>query len=395
MYYTRITHALHIIYNMSTRLPTITCIYDRYSKATARRKATVEIRITYNRRQKYISTGIYLYPRQWKNGTIVNTPDAAGLNNALDRMISSIRTILSDMTLEGNIDIYSIPQRLQQQTSEQSFIDFCRQRAEIRKYGKAPGSQKRYDKFIRFFTAWGRIRSFNDITEANIILYDRHLGSMGMKASSKWNNYHRFLNSFILDAIEEGLVVRNPYRKLNIEKEKYIHSLEKCLTLEEFHKIRDCIIPCPGVANARDVFVFQTYTCLSYTDIRSLEVRNIATVNDMPVYIGKRTKTGKPFTIPILKPAMDILERYSYRLPVVSNATYNYNLKRVAVYAGIDKPISSHWARHTGATLLLNEGVDMQIIARICGHSSIKITEEIYAKVIDETVVKALEGIEI
>ena len=380
---------------MSTRLPTITCIYDRYSKASARRKATVEIRISYQRKQKYISTGIYLYLRQWKNGTIVNTPDASGLNNAIGRMISDIRNILSDMALEGNIDIFAIPQRLQQKTSEQSFLDFCRQRAEIRKYGKTKGSQKRYDKFIRFFTAWGRIKSFNDITESNVILYDKYLDSKGMKASSKWNNYHRFLNSFILDAIEEGLVTRNPYKRLNIEKEKYIHSIEKCLTLEEFHKVRDCIIPCPGVSNARDVFVFQTYTCLSYTDVHSLEVRNIITMDNTPVYVGKRTKTGKPFTIPMLKPAMDILEKHNFSLPVVSNAKYNRNLKRVAVYAGIDKPISSHWARHTGATLLLNEGVDIQIIARICGHSSIRITEEVYAKVIDETVVKALEGIEI
>lgn len=380
---------------MSTRLPTITCIYDRYRKATARRTATVEIRITYNRRQKYISTGIYLLPRQWKNGTVVNTPDANGLNNAIGRMISDIRNILSEMALEGNIDIFSVPQRLERNAIEQSFIEFCRQRAEVRKYGKAEGSRKRYDRFMRFFYDWGRITAFADITESNIILYDKYLDSLGMKANSKWNNYHRFLNSFILDAMEEGLVTRNPYRKLNIEKEKYIYSIEKCLTLEEFHKVRDCTIPWPGVENARDVFVFQTYTCLSYTDLCSLKKENITMVNNTPVYTGKRTKTGKAFTIPLLKPAMAILEKYDYNLPVVSNATYNFNLKRVAMYAGITKPISSHWARHTGATLLINEGVDMHIIARICGHSSIKMTEEIYAKVVDETVVSALEGIEI
>lgn len=64
----------------------------------------------------------------------------------------------------------------------------------------------------------------------------------------------------------------------------------------------------------------------------------------------------------------------------------------VAQASGVDKPISSHWARHTGATMLLNEGIDMKIIARICGHSSTRITEQIYAKLLDETVVKAIKN---
>ena len=52
-------------------------------------------------------------------------------------------------------------------------------------------------------------------------------------------------------------------------------------------------------------------------------------------------------------------------------------------------------ARHTGATLLLNEGgVDMKVIAKICGHSSTKITEKVYAPVVDETIVDAVAGFE-
>lgn len=57
--------------------------------------------------------------------------------------------------------------------------------------------------------------------------------------------------------------------------------------------------------------------------------------------------------------------------------------------------VSSHWARHTGATLLLNEGVPMQIVSKICGHSSIKITEQVYAKLLDETVVDAISELDI
>ena len=67
----------------------------------------------------------------------------------------------------------------------------------------------------------------------------------------------------------------------------------------------------------------------------------------------------------------------------------------MAQAAGIDKPLTTHWARHTGATLLLNEGIPMQIVSKICGHSSTKITEQIYAKLLDETVVDAIKGLKL
>lgn len=85
--------------------------------------------------------------------------------------------------------------------------------------------------------------------------------------------------------------------------------------------------------------------------------------------------------------------KYNNKLPVISNVKYNQYLKVIAQAAGIDKPASTHYARHTGATLLLNEGIDMRIISKICGHSSTKITEQVYAKLLDETVVDAIKKI--
>ena len=78
----------------------------------------------------------------------------------------------------------------------------------------------------------------------------------------------------------------------------------------------------------------------------------------------------------------------------MSNQKYNDRLKILAMLAGIKKPVSSHWARHTGATLLLNSGVSIEIVAKILGHSSTKITREVYAKLLDETVADAMAGFE-
>ena len=82
-------------------------------------------------------------------------------------------------------------------------------------------------------------------------------------------------------------------------------------------------------------------------------------------------------------------------MPVISNVKYNEYLKVVAQAAGIDKPVSSHWARHTGATLLLNEGgMELKTVAKICGHSSFKITEQVYANMLDDTVVEKMAAYE-
>jgi integrase len=149
-------------------------------------------------------------------------------------------------------------------------------------------------------------------------------------------------------------------------------------------------MPTKSLERVRDVFIFQTYTCLSYTDLKKFDARLIQEIKGMKVYLGSRQKTDKPFTIPILSPAWDVIMKYEGKLPLISNPKYNEYLKVVAQSAGIDKPLSSHWARHTGATMLLNEGVDMRIVSKICGHSSTKITEQSYAKLLDETVIEAV-----
>ena len=380
---------------MNNTYPQISIVFDRRKVASSSTKAPIEIRICHNYKQKYISTGIMLYKNQWKKGKIINCSDIMQISETLTSIVSNIRSSILDMIRDGNIDISQIPERLENiRSSGITFIEFCIQRANIRKYGKEQDTCKRYSRFIRLFSTWGKIKNFTDITEENIILYDKYLRNRGMKDYSKWNNYHRFLNSFILDAIDAGYLKKNPYRWVNIEKGKDTYGIDKCLTPEEFTRIRKVELPTDSLRRVRDVFVFQTYTCMSYSDLKSFDSSKLEETDGMKVYIGNRTKTQKTFVIPILPAALSILYKYNNVLPIISNVKYNEYLKLVAQAAGIDKPISSHWARHTGATLLLNEGIDMKIVSKICGHSSTRITEQVYAKLLDETVVKALRELQ-
>ena len=377
---------------MNNKLPQIHLIYNRYRKASETQKAVVEIRVTYDYQQKYISTGIWLYPNQWNKGRIVNCDNIVQLSQTLDTLVSNVRQVLIEMLHEGTVDLKCIQERLNRKELEKmTFTDFCRQRAAVRKYGKEKDTQQRYDRFIRMFSKWGKIETFSDIRDDKIIAYDMHLSESGMTPYSRWNNYHRFLDSFIRDAISEGLVSRNPYNWVNISRDKKSAGLEKCLTPNEFRQLRNSDMPTKCLERIRDLFVFQTYTCLRYSDLARFNTDDITIIEDTPVYKFLQKKTRKDTTIPLLQPAMDILDKYNGHLPVISNVKYNEYLKVMAQSAGIDKPISSHWARHTGATILLNEGVDMKIVSKICGHSSTRITEQIYAKLLDETVIDAIK----
>ncbi|MBQ6228021.1 MAG: tyrosine-type recombinase/integrase [Prevotella sp.] len=366
-------------------------VFDRKKTASREKEGAIEIRLSQNRRALYYNTGIRLFPRHWHDGQVVGRPDAHQVQLLLDTIMQRVWQTMAAMMEEGNCSIDALLARLrQQEDGELSFLEFAMQRTDVRCYGKSRDSRERYERFIKFLFSWGRIERFADITDAVILEMDALLAARKMMVSSRWFNYHRILNSFILDAIDAGYMTRNPYRWLHIEKGKSGGGLGKYLTPEEFQRIEQLDIRIPHLARVRDLFVFQTYTCLSYTDLAAFDAGKIKHVNGYPVYTGKRGKTGKRFTFLVLRPAMAILERYGNRLPIISNVKYNEYLKVLALMGGIDKSISSHWARHTGATMLLNEGMDMEIVAKVLGHSSTRITRQVYAKLLDETVVDAM-----
>lgn len=371
----------------------IKLVFDRKKKAGRNVEGAVELRLNQERRTLYYATGIKLLPKHWHNGQVVNRLDAPELQQQLDILVKRARSTMCALMEDGCCTIDGLIAKLREQDQGgQSLLDFCEQRTRVRCYGKSTDSKKRYERFLRFLLTYGKITTFADITDDKIMEMDSHLIGMGMKPYSKWNNYHRFLNSFILDAIDAGLMSRNPYRWLRIDKEKSRGGIGKYLTLAELRRVEALKPSTPHLERVRDLFVFQTYTCLSYVDLASFDASKIHYLSGTPVYSGKRGKTGQTFTFIILPRAMAILKKYGNRLPIISNVKYNEYLKAVALMADIDKPLSSHWARHTGATILLNEGgMDMEVVAKVLGHSSTNITRQVYAKLLDETVMEAMK----
>jgi len=80
-----------------------------------------------------------------------------------------------------------------------------------------------------------------------------------------------------------------------------------------------------------------------------------------------------------------------------ANFTQRY-FKRMINQAGLDKKFSFHDLRHTHATILLKQGVNIKVISERLGHSTIQLTLDTYAHLMpdmQETAIKALENLDI
>ncbi len=73
---------------------------------------------------------------------------------------------------------------------------------------------------------------------------------------------------------------------------------------------------------------------------------------------------------------------------------YNAYLKEIADIAGINKNLTTHLARKTFAsTIMLANGVNIAILSKILGHSSVQITLDSYATVIDELMISNVHAL--
>jgi site-specific recombinase XerD len=180
-----------------------------------------------------------------------------------------------------------------------------------------------------------------------------------------------------------GYIKTDPFQFVSFRKEK--SETIQYLTEVEVNKIALLEIEDKELNQIRDIFIFCCLTSLSYIDCVRLRKKHIFTGLKGRWIVINRQKNGNEQRIPLLLTAERILEKYNYVLPVPSNQKYNKRLKEIAQMAGIEMELHSHVARHTSATLLLNNNISIEAVAKILGHSSTVMTNH-YAKMLDETV---------
>ena len=210
--------------------------------------------------------------------------------------------------------------------------------------------------------------------------------------------YVRNLKTIIRYGIDIELLNKDPFIK---HKTKIKEVKRECLTKRELETLVDKKVENERIGLIRDAFVFCCYTGLAYSDIQSLTMNEITIGIDGDQWIKtSRKKTGNEVNVPLLPSALRIIEKYNDHpirlndkkvLPVISNQKMNVYLKELADICGIDKNLTTHLARHTFATTItLSNGVTMESVSKMLGHSSIK-TTQIYAKITDTKVSREMQ----
>lgn len=142
----------------------------------------------------------------------------------------------------------------------------------------------------------------------------------------------------------------------------------------------------PNFAFARDLFVFGCWTGISFIDIKNLTTENIVEMNGSLWITSKRQKTNVPFQIKLMEVPLRIIKRYeafrkdNHLFNIGSLSVINKRLKSIAKKCGIEKNLSFHQSRHTMAVFALNNGMPIESVSKILGHTNIT-TTQLYAKV--------------
>lgn len=263
----------------------------------------------------------------------------------------------------------------------------------------APGTLGRYEIALRHLQDFLEITysvSEYDIRQVDIAFingFDFYLRTERKCANNSTVKYVRNIGKIINIAFENNWITTNP---LNAYKGKLEKVKRDFLSDDDLERIRNKEFASERLSEVRDVFLFACYTGLAYADTKKLRTCHIVQGMDGNKWIiDKREKTDQEYCIPLLPPALEILEKYETSplcvnkgipLPVKSNQKLNDYLKEIAEVCHIHKKLTFHTARHTFATTItLLNGVSIETVSRMLGHTNIK-TTQMYAKVIDQKV---------
>lgn len=203
------------------------------------------------------------------------------------------------------------------------------------------------------------------------------------------------LNGAYKHAVKSGYVDKNPFDGYELNKKGKTDGIPS-LNFEELNKFREIKLQNTKLQKIKEIFLFQTYTGLSYIDLKQASYENLTKGIDHKTWLIKnRQKTEGASKIPLIDRAQKILNKHKSNdrttlFDVPSLGEYNTSIREIATKAGIEKHLSSHSARHSCATLLLEIGIPLKTISMILGHTNTKTTEH-YAKVTDPLVSEQFE----
>ena len=268
----------------------------------------------------------------------------------------------------------------------EQYLEFCKYRKELnRNTLKAYRIDlEQYLSFIKKdFLLKARIEEY--ITE----LHKKYKQKTVKRKIASIKAFYRYLEE------EERLEGSNPFTKIRV-KFKEIESLPRIIPRNDIERLLNCMYDVMKQSGQeatiyRDLSVIEMFfaTGARVYEISNLKIQDIDLDNGIIKLFGKGSKEryvqiGSPEVLEVVKEYYRLnqqeidksgfffVNRQGKRF---SEQSIRRMIRKYSCQAGISIHITPHMFRHSVATYLLEEGVDIMYIQKILGHSSIKTTQ--------------------
>lgn len=394
---------------MSTTLKTYFFLYK--AKVNSKGLAPIMFRLRYQQQVVQLATGYFIKPSNWvqdKNLVKQTDPHATVINKHLKDLEVKSYNIFSKMFQDGDIYLIGIMEQIKGKTegpiSLLKLVHQFNQKLKTRvgndlmiaTYKKYHGTETKLTAFIQSMGKQDlRLKELrvNFIDEFNTFM-KLHYGNDQNTTCKHLKN----LKTYLKYAVAMEWIAKSPFTEFRVS---YKTKEKPYLSLEELHRLENRSFDIYRIQLVKDLFLIQCYTGLSFSDLAGLNGSNVTTGIDGNQWIIKnRLKTDVRSAIPLLPKALELIVKYNpdYKvdidkqlLPLYNIQRYNAYLKEIADLCGITKVLSSHAGRRTFAsTVALTNGISIESISQMLGHSNTKITHQ-YARVSDMKVAAEME----
>ena len=366
-------------------------------------KCPIVGRISVDGKNTAFSTGLEIHPSDWDAGLAVATGKSKE-NLVINRQIENCKSEISDhykiiLEQKGYVTAESLKNALQgigtkQNTVMQEFSDLVDEKS------KSVGILITGSTLVKYKVA---IRHFKDFLNEKLNVDDIPFGKLDIELIESYVRYMKVdlrmssntvrinmkpLRTVAMRAVSRKLLRQDPF--FDYVPEKRTHK-RRWISQDELERIMKVEMGYPSWDFTKDMFVFACFTGISYADLYTLKHSDIQQQEDgSQIIVFKRQKTNVTSCIPILPAAQAILDKHKdsqfsgwggkvFRLQTLTGM--EKHLKEIAKAAKVDKRLTYHMGRHTySTTVCLSNGVPIESLSRMLGHSSIS-TTQIYAEV--------------
>lgn len=236
------------------------------------------------------------------------------------------------------------------------------------------------------------------LTKEMMLCFAKYLQSRSKGGGAK-TIFQRF-KTVINHAIEQDVLQKNPCQGVTIVVDNDLLRKD-ILSAEEIRKLIDTHYDGEN-AEVRRAFIFCLYCGLRFCDVRELTFANIDVSNQLLRFEQNKTKGHSANSGVVIHlnhnlfrliGATETKEKNAPVFALPSYSTASLALKKWVTTAGISKHITWHCARHSFATKLVANGVDIRTVASLLGHSGLAHTSK-YTHTVDRLKADAINSLD-